>query len=259
MKYIGGDGYAHCKVCGERTERILPWFSPHGITYALIGGNKCSCGRAEDAEAAKRREREKLEDRRNIAFGDACRLKKCSFAADDGSNPALTACVKRFVERTVAYLDTPKDKRAECRGVLLFGETGRGKTYMAAAACTALCERGYTPYMRETARIIEDMRTYGANPVLDGLCKHPVWFLDDFGAERQTEWVQEKEYQLINTAVNRDIVLFITTNLRGEELASPTNAQADRIYSRFIEKCEMVHVNHANRRLLAAVGQRNGV
>lgn len=260
-EYIGEDGYAHCTVCGERTESIQPWFGYGGLTYALVCGDFCACKRAEQEAAAKRREREKLEDRRNIAFGESYRWKKCSFGADDGSNPALTACVKRFVDRTIAYLNTPKDDRTDCRGLLLFGDTGRGKTFMTAAACNALCESGFTPYMREVPTIVEDMRAYGDRVVLDGLCRHPVWFFDDFGAERQTEWMQEKVYQLISTAVNRDIVLCVNTNLRREELVSPATSQQRRIYSRLFEKCEMVHVQlqKGDRRLLQAAQWRDMV
>lgn len=252
------DGYAHCVVCGERTEGIHLCITASGLSYELYPGESCACERAKQAKMNERNEREKLEDRRNIAFGEAKLFKKYTFATDNGGNPALTARVKGFVDRTAVYLNTPKDKRTDCRGMLLFGETGRGKTFMTAAACGALCEKGFQPYMRDVPTIVESMRTYGDNVVLEGLYKYPVWFLDDFGAESQSDFVQTKVYTLIEKAVEREIVLFINGNMRREELMKPNSTQHERIYSRLFEKCEMVHVQQPNDCRLMHAAERQG-
>lgn len=126
---------------------------------------------------------------------------------------------------------------------------------MAAMACHTLCERGIQPYMFSIINIAGQMRTQ-EKEVLDELCRFRVWFVDDYGVERDTEWMQEKVFLLIETAIRNNIVLFVTSNLTAEKLMNPNSEQAKRIYSRLIERCDMVPVKHTDRRPLKAVERR---
>lgn len=256
-EYMGEDGYIHCKDCDERIESILLSYTSHGPDYALIPTRNCACVRAKREKEKAQTEQEKLNDRLDTAFAEFKSYRYVTFANDDQGEPEVGERVRRFVDYTDDFLHLPQEKQCEqqCPGLLLYGETGGGKTTMAAMACHALCERGIQPYMFSIINIAGQMRTQ-EKEVLEWLCGFRVWFVDDYGAERDTEWMQEKVLLLIETAIRNNIVLFVTSNLTAEKLMHPNSEQAKRIYSRLIERCDMVPVKHENRRILKAFERR---
>lgn len=251
-EFLCEDGYRRCKTCGERTETLVPgiYFKP-----MLIRAD-CACIRSRQDEEAKRQLQEKIEQRRNTAFRDNKRWKSYTFAKDDHANPLLTKRVQMFVSDTAAYLQTAVERRGDlrCPGLLLYGDTGGGKTYMAAAACNALCEHQITPFMATTEEIIgEMMPPHDKTGYLTYLCRYPVWVLDDYGEEGRSEYVQRLIFQLFNTALTHNIVLLITSNLTGKDFSSPQDKQAKRIYDRIFESCDTLEVVAQNRRMEGAV------
>ena len=58
--------------------------------------------------------------------------------------------------------------------------------------------------------------------------------LDDVGAERQTEWVLEQLYSIVNTRYEDQRAIVVTTNLQPDELAAQIG---ERTVSRLIEMC----------------------
>lgn len=253
-EYMGEDGYIHCKVCGERTESIEGWFPE---PWHLIPGRSCACVRAKNEKENAQKEQGKLNDRLDTAFAEFKSYRYLTFADDDQGEREVGEPVRRFVDDTDEFVHLSQEKQCEqqCPGLLLYGKTGGGKTTMAAMACHALCERGIRPYMFSIIDIAGQMRTQ-EKEVLEWLCGFRVWFVDDYGAERDTEWMQEKVFLLIETAIRNNIVLFVTSNLTAEKLMHPNSEQAKRIYSRLIERCDMVPVKHDDRRPLKAVARR---
>ena len=78
----------------------------------------------------------------------------------------------------------------------------------------------------------------------------PCLILDDFGAERITEWVGEQLFCLLNHRYNGGLQTIITSNYSPENIASrlvsvdktgqEDDMQAKRIMSRVFGMCEMV-------------------
>lgn len=121
---------------------------------------------------------------------------------------------------------------------------------MAAAACNALCERQVTPYMANMEEIIGEMAAqWDKNGYLAYLCRHPVWVLDDYGEEGGSAYVQRLVFQLFNTALTRNIVLLITSNLTAADFSRYTDKQDKRIRDRIFESCDTLEVVKQNRRM----------
>ena len=66
------------------------------------------------------------------------------------------------------------------------------------------------------------------------LCEVDLLHIDDLGAEKQTEWVLEQLYALINERYEREKPIVVTTNLSQEELETQIG---ERTVSRLIEIC----------------------
>ena len=61
--------------------------------------------------------------------------------------------------------------------------------------------------------------------------------IDDFGVERQTEYVSETVFNIIDTRLREGLPLIVTTNLTQTELKNPRTMTQRRIYDRIIEMC----------------------
>lgn len=141
------------------------------------------------------------------------------------------------------------------KGLFIVGTTGVGKTYALHAIRNKLIEdpNVMTSNVGDVENWIEllfELRdrisSGGVRPFVEHLMGKSFVFIDDIGAEKQTEWSQEMLYLIINKLYETNKPLFITTNLSLEEF---TNKYGDRLVSRIAEMCEVKEVTGDNRRL----------
>lgn len=91
---------------------------------------------------------------------------------------------------------------------------------------------------------IEDFMKYITQ---DGSYGFEYIVIDDLGSEKQSEWVQETFYLLINKLYeNESPNLIITSNKSINEIAE---SLGDRIASRLVEMCQIVKLEGKDRRL----------
>jgi len=142
------------------------------------------------------------------------------------------------------------------RGLLFIGAPGVGKTHLAAATLREVIRKtgaaGLFYDVRELLRIIRD--TYNPvvrttelqviGPVMDA----PVLVLDDLGAEKLSEWVDETMTLIITTRYNRRRVTIFTTNYLDADPDDRSHAEVlierigPRIHSRLHEMCDFVEM-----------------
>lgn len=107
------------------------------------------------------------------------------------------------------------------RGLVLYGPHGVGKTHLAVGILKAVIRakgaRGYFFETRELLRLVRD--TYNRSveetemDVLGPVLGADVLVLDDLGAERTSEWVQETLGLVVNTRYNARRPTIFTSNL----------------------------------------------
>jgi DNA replication protein DnaC len=144
------------------------------------------------------------------------------------------------------------------RGILFYGPHGVGKTHLAVGIIKACIERkGARAYFYETRELLRLVRdTYNRSveetemevlgPVLDA----DLLVLDDLGAERTSEWVQETLGLVVNTRYNAKRATILTSNLF--DLSDPADPRSftfqvgARTRSRLLEMCDWIEIPGAD-------------
>jgi DNA replication protein DnaC len=117
-------------------------------------------------------------------------------------------------------------------GLLLIGEPGTGKTHLAVAAMRALLDKGHECLFFDYQNLLDRIRSgYDAasgaadREAYRAALDVEVLLLDDLGAHRVTDWVEDTVTAIITHRCNQRKPLIATTNLsdddRGKEFAMP--------------------------------------
>ncbi len=210
----------------------------------------CDCGRKIRDENDRKRnaEQKRMRVKGLQELGlPGKELYNWTFENDDGRNPDLINAMKRFIEEFDWFYENKK-------GMLLWGGTGSGKSFAAIAAANALIDIERPCLVTSFTRIahkLSDQR-YGKQNYLDNLNAFDLLVIDDLGAERNSEYMQEIVFDIINTRYNSGKPFIITTNLTIEEIKKPAEMSNARIYDRILERCAPIEVNGASRRRIKA-------
>ena len=191
----------------------------------------------ERAENEKRKAAELKKDLRRMAMCEK-NMKNWTFANAEQSP---------IVKAAKQYADNFGEMKKDGKGLLFYGDCGVGKTYAAACIVNELVDRGIPCLMTSFSRIlnalwsVEDKQAY-----IDSLNQVDLLVIDDLGAERQSEYVAEQVFNVIDCRVRANLPMIVTTNLSLRELTAPTAHK--RIYERLLGKCHPVEVTGQNRR-----------
>lgn len=242
------DGLRICAKCGERKQT---WFEVKG----LIARNKVPCmcrcerERQEAEEAARKREEQyrRIQQYRNRGLTDE-QYKACTFDADDGTDEKASKFCRAYVENW----QWVQENNA---GIMLWGDVGGGKTFLAACIANALIDRGIPATMTTIPKLVAAMtKDFGAErgDVLHMVANVPLLVLDDVGTERDTEYSNEQVYEIINTRYKAHKPLIVTTNLTMSAMKDAKDVTRKRIYDRIVEMCTPCKVTSTGRRQKAA-------
>jgi DNA replication protein DnaC len=241
--YIGDDGLIYCHKCHTRKQYRLPLGGQESVVPVM-----CECRKAEvqkeeklrmhcaDASAEMKREELKrmtfpTEEMRNIRFSE-----------NASGEPKETTAMRRYTDGFDKYSATGQ-------GLLLWGDTGSGKTYASACIVNALTERGMlcrflTPQDMEALA----SREYNAHAdLLEDLSHRRLVVIDDLSPVQKSEHTASLMYSVVNTLYNAKIPIIITTNASLDAFKNPATQNARRICERILEKCFPVEF-HGNKR-----------
>jgi DNA replication protein DnaC len=122
------------------------------------------------------------------------------------------------------------------------GDTGTGKTTLAMLVSKEALKLDQTVAIYSMPSLLTRIRaTYGAEAgeesyaeFFERLCEVDLLHIDDLGAEKQTEWVLEQLYALVNERYERQKSIVVTTNLSQDQLEQQIGP---RTVSRLIQMC----------------------
>ena len=212
----------------------------------MIVGCLCKCEIESNAEEEQRRKQEQKISRikrlRDLSFYDS-RMKDWNFKNDDEKDKYLSNIAIRYV----ANFDLMKE---QSKGLLIFGNSGSGKSYMAACIVNALIDMGVACTMTNFSRIANELwKTDDKQGVYYKLNDNDLLVIDDFTVERQSDYMNEIVFNVIDERYRCGLPLIVTTNLQADSLVPNGDITHDRIISRLSEMCVFVVSRSNDRRV----------
>ncbi|WP_441245248.1 ATP-binding protein [Kitasatospora sp. McL0602] len=167
-------------------------------------------------------------------------------------HPLVLAWTRQVATQAVAHSAGARRQVTTGPSLLLAGVTGAGKTHQAYGAVRVLVEAGIGVRWRATtaADLYAELRPSSdtdAERVLAAYSRVPLLILDDLGAAKTSEFVEEQTYRLVNRRYNAMLPTLITTNLRIRDLKAYLG---DRVTSRLAEMTTRVEFEPVDRRRL---------
>lgn len=172
-----------------------------------------------------------------------------------------TAAQFRPTKGTQHAYDVACNYRVTEGGLLFFGPCGVGKTHL--AACIAQHHIGKVPtlfiscpeLLMEIRNAIRQGQNERKTQLLQLAMRVSLLVLDDIGAEKVSEWVQETLFVLVNYRYEHMLSTIFTTNCSMDELEGKLG---QRITSRMIEMCRCIRLQGNDWRLKKRKEWRHG-
>lgn len=226
------EGYT-CEHCNKYIAAITVEVPQLRIKNKILPTCECVVEREEakirEAQNfAKKREIEKLFSISNLGE----RFSKSTFESFLDRNGSETA-----YKIAMKYVKTFKEWNGE--SLMIWGDPGNGKTHLAAAIVNELSEKGYIVVFQSVPELLQRIRsTFNSEnkenetQIMRALLECDLLILDDIGAEKTTEWVEEKLFNIIDGRYRKELPTLYTSNLQPKELQ---NQVGKRSYDRMVE------------------------
>lgn len=139
------------------------------------------------------------------------------------------------------FLQKWDEVKAKGRGIIFVGDVGTGKTHLSFAVFNDLVRRGVSGLAVTVPDLMDELRPRSEEKQieqLEALKTVEILLLDDLGAQRNTPWVTERLFIIINARYNNLKPTIITSNSKLEELDKVDGWK--RIVDRISEMCRPV-------------------
>lgn len=251
--FVDGDYYKdniiYCGKCNTPKETTIKL----GSCPETIVRIACKCVMDEEEKEKKqekvRQRRASIEESmRDLVELGVARMPRFDFSMWDGSNPAIK-------ERMVKYAKNFDQVYDRNIGLILYGNAGTGKTFFSECIADALLKNGRFALLTSVSGLANAMSSnYNESraKVLHYIKNVDLLVLDDYGTERDTAFMNEHIFDIIDTRYTANRPMVITTNLSPDAMRANMNINVKRIAERLFESCVAIEVKGDTRRVSRA-------
>ncbi len=219
----------YCGACGGLKQwRVYAPFLDRIIEPYVL----CECEQKAEGRESGRIAEENRQRRisANLSQADSLMLKN-TFSADKYPESSAGKTFRDYCRRWHEYYK-PKNL-----GLYIYGGVGTGKTFYASCIANEIA-REYTATVRalSVTKAVNDLfSTDDKSGYIDELAGVDLLILDDFGAQRRTDYASEVMFSIIDERYKAQKPLILTSNLDYAELQK--HRSTDRVYDRVIDMC----------------------
>ncbi|WP_242223683.1 ATP-binding protein [Bacillus cereus group sp. BfR-BA-01380] len=226
------EGY-ECPEC----KTFIPAISVEVVSLNLKRKVFPACPCHVEKEEARIREAQSFQRRKEVErlfsinnLGE--RFKKSTFESFLERDRSITAA-----QISQKYVQEFKSWNGE--SLMIWGDPGNGKTHLAAAIANELSKKGHIVVFQSVPELLQRIRsTFNSEnkeneaQIMRALLECDLLILDDIGAEKATEWVEEKLFNIIDGRYRKEIPTLYTSNLHPKQLQERIGK---RSYDRMVE------------------------
>lgn len=230
-----------CEGCGQEViqkELVIPIGPRKGEKILANYGCKCADIKLakEALETQKRAVNRRLRERFDYYSLVNESLQKATLENYEPTSPEL-AQAKQEITDYINNFDGTKN-------LLLHGSYGTGKSHLSIAVTKKLMEKGYQCLFLSLPKLLTKVKeTYNNDGVtedelLNMIQQVDLLVLDDIGAEHNTDWVNAKLFEVLDSRAGKATIY--TTNLNSQQLRKQIN---ERNFSRIMENTVVIKMN----------------
>lgn len=244
--YIGADGLWYCGVCKKPLQKRIHSEFLNKVVWCI-----CDCKIKEIAEK-KRQEALKEEMDRIQRLKDSSMMDR-KYRNARFSNYVIRSGNEKAKKIAEKYVNNFSHMKEGNIGIVFYGPVGTGKSYTAACIANSLMEMQIPVIMTSFVKILQDIwSAEDEGTYLNLLNSSQLLIIDDFGAERDTDYALEKVYNVIDSRVRANKPMILTTNLSFDEMMSEPDIRYRRVYDRIFENCHPVEISGSSFRIMKA-------
>ena len=234
-------GLLMCGKCHTKKQKKISFLGVERVVGCL-----CQCA-AEEMEREREKHREE-EELLHIRQMKSAGLQDSTFFEYTFANCDETHSCAKYARRYVGHF---AEFQKNGQGLLFWGNVGTGKTFLAGCIANALMEKNIPVLMTSFPKLLNalgGLYSGEKNEYLKSLNQYRLLIIDDLGVERDTPYVLETVYLVIDERYKSGKLFIITTNLSLEKLRNPADLEHGRIYDRIMERCVPVAFSGKNYR-----------
>lgn len=260
-----------CEFCDKELKSIGLDYLYVNISPESIQYQRCTCDKAKeywnekDKQDAEEQKRKRFKNMINVIYKQnyvGRKYQKLNF-----ENFIIDLNNKNAVKMANDYIIKNKDKILS-NGLIIMGESGIGKTHLAAAIANKLIENDKIVLMGRLTTLLDMIKetfrdnTKSENELIELYSNVDMIIIDDLGTEKISSWALEKLYTIIQNRFENGLPIIITTRFDKKGLISRfsySNDQdlIDATISKLYQMCYGITLKSTKKELVNAPKQNN--
>ena len=276
LENINYDNFIHkkfkkCEFCGKELEPIGLDYLYVNISPESIEYQRCTCDKSKeywkekDKQDAEEQKRKRFRNMINVIYKQNYVGRK--YQELNFENFSIDLNNKNAVKMANDYINKNKDKILS-NGLIIMGESGVGKTHLAAAIVNKLIENDKIVLMGRLTTLLDMIKetfrdnAKSENELIELYSNVDMIIIDDLGTEKISSWALEKLYTIIQNRFENGLPIIITTRFDKKGLISRfsySNDQdlIDATISKLYQMCYGITLKSMKKELVNAAKQNN--